>query len=235
MIGMGDLEFLELTQIPWFSYSLFIVFVLMTYILLFNTLIGMMSETCTSLNRETKHDQWRIEQVSVILLLEYTFFHLYRKEKWDLENVIRLPLYVKIESDMDPTPQGQAEGKPLEDKEDDKKETQKDIPLTQNINGVKNRLLSEYDLTDRKGCLLSRISVFISPESEESDKEDTEPSHNVVDVESHTPGLFIVMDSTTGRRINIQVEEYEQEKETPEGKDVKKDRSKKKSNEVSPE
>jgi len=87
MIGIGDLESLELTQIPWFSYSLFIVFVLMTYILLFNALIGMMSETCASLNRETKHDQWRIEQVSVILFLEDTFFHLYRKEIWDEQYV----------------------------------------------------------------------------------------------------------------------------------------------------
>jgi len=87
-------------------------------------------------------------------------------------------------------------------------------------------LLSKYDLTDKKGCLLSKISVFKFQESDESDNEETEPSHNVVHIESHVPGIINVIDSITGRHINIQVEEYKPEEE------IKK---KKKSNKVSPE
>lgn len=72
MLGLGDIETLYESRVPWLSVTLFVVFVMLTYILLLNALIAMMSQTC-ALVLEDRYPQWRVQQLSVILFLEDIF------------------------------------------------------------------------------------------------------------------------------------------------------------------
>ena len=69
MLGLGDIEDLYEARRPWLAVTLFVVFVLLTYVLMFNALIAMMSQTC-NLVSENRHVQWRVQQLSIILFFE---------------------------------------------------------------------------------------------------------------------------------------------------------------------
>ncbi|KAK3605262.1 hypothetical protein CHS0354_037662 [Potamilus streckersoni] len=69
MIGLADIDVLYSARHPWLAVLLFFVFIVLTYILMFNALIAMMSQTC-SLVSENRHAQWRIQQLALILFYE---------------------------------------------------------------------------------------------------------------------------------------------------------------------
>jgi hypothetical protein len=46
MLGLGDIEFLNQARIPGLAIALYVIFVILTYVLLINSLIAMMSQTC---------------------------------------------------------------------------------------------------------------------------------------------------------------------------------------------
>ena len=72
MFGFTSLDILFEARQPWFAVCLYVVFVLLTYVLMINSLIAMMSNTCSvvSQNREV---QWRVQQLSIILFFESIF------------------------------------------------------------------------------------------------------------------------------------------------------------------
>ncbi|XP_060068115.1 transient receptor potential cation channel subfamily V member 5-like [Ylistrum balloti] len=72
MLGLGDIESLFESRVPWLSVALFVVFVILSYVLLLNALIAMMSQTC-AIVLEDRYPQWRVQQLSVILFLEDIF------------------------------------------------------------------------------------------------------------------------------------------------------------------
>ncbi|XP_033732844.1 transient receptor potential cation channel subfamily V member 5-like [Pecten maximus] len=72
MLGLGDIETLYDSRVPWLSVTLFVIFVILSYVLLLNALIAMMSQTC-AIVLEDRYPQWRIQQLSVILFLEDIF------------------------------------------------------------------------------------------------------------------------------------------------------------------
>lgn len=72
MFGLGSIDILSEARIPGLAIALYIVFVLLTYVLLINSLIAMMSQTC-ALVLEDRYPQWRLQQLSVILFLEDLF------------------------------------------------------------------------------------------------------------------------------------------------------------------
>ena len=69
MFGFTSLDILFEARQPWFAVCLYVAFVLLTYVLMINSLIAMMSNTCSvvSQNREV---QWRVQQLSIILFFE---------------------------------------------------------------------------------------------------------------------------------------------------------------------
>ncbi|XP_069121393.1 transient receptor potential cation channel subfamily V member 5-like [Argopecten irradians] len=69
MLGLSNIGGLREARVPWLSVILFIGFVLLTYVLLLNALIAMMSATCGTV-LENRYEQWRIQQLSVILFIE---------------------------------------------------------------------------------------------------------------------------------------------------------------------
>ena len=69
MLGLGDIEQLYEARRPWLAVTLFIVFVVLTYVLMLNALIAMMSQTCTIVS-ENRHVQWRVQQLSLIMFFE---------------------------------------------------------------------------------------------------------------------------------------------------------------------
>ncbi|XP_033761183.1 transient receptor potential cation channel subfamily V member 5-like [Pecten maximus] len=69
MLGLSNIGGLRDARVPWLSIILFIAFVLLTYVLLLNALIAMMSATCGTV-LENRYEQWRIQQLSVILFIE---------------------------------------------------------------------------------------------------------------------------------------------------------------------
>ena len=76
-IGIDDVSVLYSARIPWMAITIFILFTIFTYLLMLNALIAMMSQTC-SLVFEERFPLWRIQQLSVILLIEdvlCTCFH----------------------------------------------------------------------------------------------------------------------------------------------------------------
>lgn len=72
MFGFTSLDVLFEAPNPWFAVSLYVAFVLLTYVLMINSLIAMMSNTCSvvSQNREI---QCRVQQLSIILFFESIF------------------------------------------------------------------------------------------------------------------------------------------------------------------
>ncbi|XP_005105718.2 uncharacterized protein LOC101846237 [Aplysia californica] len=69
MLGLTDIEILYDARHPWMAVTLFVLFVLFTYVLLINSLIAMMSQTC-ALVSEDRNSQWELQTLSVVLLLE---------------------------------------------------------------------------------------------------------------------------------------------------------------------
>lgn len=72
MLGLGDISALYKARQPWMAVTLFIVFVLLTYVLMFNALIAMMSQTCTLVS-QNRNIQWRVQQLSIITFFEGIF------------------------------------------------------------------------------------------------------------------------------------------------------------------
>nr|XP_034303068.1 uncharacterized protein LOC117680422 isoform X2 [Crassostrea gigas] len=68
-IGIDDIGVLYSARIPWVAISIFTVFTTFTYILMLNALIAMMSQTCSRVSEE-RFPQWRIQQLSIILVIE---------------------------------------------------------------------------------------------------------------------------------------------------------------------
>ena len=69
MLGLGEIEELYNAKQPWLAVTLYVIFVLLTYVLMFNALIAMMSQTCTLVS-ENRHVQSKVQQLSVILFFE---------------------------------------------------------------------------------------------------------------------------------------------------------------------
>lgn len=69
MFGFTSLDVLFEAPNPWFAICLYVAFVLLTYVLMINSLIAMMSNTCSvvSQNREI---QYRVQQLSIVLFFE---------------------------------------------------------------------------------------------------------------------------------------------------------------------
>ncbi|KAK3802026.1 hypothetical protein RRG08_064619 [Elysia crispata] len=69
MLGLSDVEILSKAPAPWMAVTLYVLFVLLTYVLLLNSLIAMMSQTC-ALVCEDPDLQWHMQRLSVLLMLE---------------------------------------------------------------------------------------------------------------------------------------------------------------------
>jgi transient receptor potential cation channel subfamily V protein 2 len=63
MLGLGDIEFLYQARIPGLAVTLYVIFVILTYVLLINSLIAMMSQTCAVV-LEDRYSQWRLDLIS---------------------------------------------------------------------------------------------------------------------------------------------------------------------------
>ncbi|XP_041576076.1 transient receptor potential cation channel subfamily V member 2 isoform X2 [Taeniopygia guttata] len=68
-IGMGDLDFQEHTRFRYFVTLLLLLFVILTYILLLNMLIALMSETVTDISGYSK-SVWKLQRAIAILEIE---------------------------------------------------------------------------------------------------------------------------------------------------------------------
>ncbi|XP_053562081.1 transient receptor potential cation channel subfamily V member 1 [Bombina bombina] len=79
-IGMGDLEFNENLKFKHFFMFLLILYVVLTYILLLNMLIALMSETVNKISNESK-SVWKLQRATTILDIERFLPRCLRK-KW---------------------------------------------------------------------------------------------------------------------------------------------------------
>lgn len=95
MLGLGDIEVLYDANIPGLAIALFIAFVIITYVLMINALIAMMSQTC-ALVLEDRYPQWRVQQLSVVLFLEDIMF------VWCLSKFLNSPGEEKTMKGYDP-------------------------------------------------------------------------------------------------------------------------------------
>ncbi|XP_046376203.2 transient receptor potential cation channel subfamily V member 6-like [Haliotis rufescens] len=74
MLGLTELNILTQARDPWLAITLFILFVLLTYVLMLNALIAMMSQTCAMVS-ENKLAQGELQRLSIILFLENIMPH----------------------------------------------------------------------------------------------------------------------------------------------------------------
>lgn len=72
MFGFTSLDVLFDAPSPWFAACIYVAFVLLTYVLMINSLIAMMSNTC-SLVSQNRDMQYRVQQLSIILFFESIF------------------------------------------------------------------------------------------------------------------------------------------------------------------
>ncbi|XP_053312960.1 transient receptor potential cation channel subfamily V member 1-like [Spea bombifrons] len=79
-IGMGDLEFNENLKFKHFFMFLLILYVVLTYILLLNMLIALMSETVNKVSNESK-SIWKLQRAATILDIE-RFLPQSLRKKW---------------------------------------------------------------------------------------------------------------------------------------------------------
>ncbi|KAL2095774.1 hypothetical protein ACEWY4_007922 [Coilia grayii] len=77
-IGMGDLEFTEQYQYKEVFFILLISYIVLTYILLLNMLIALMSETVEKISRESE-SIWKLQRALTILDLERSLPHCLRE------------------------------------------------------------------------------------------------------------------------------------------------------------
>uniref|UniRef100_U3IHW2 Transient receptor potential cation channel subfamily V member 2 n=1 Tax=Anas platyrhynchos platyrhynchos TaxID=8840 RepID=U3IHW2_ANAPP len=68
-IGMGDLDFQEHARFRYFVMLLLLLFVILTYVLLLNMLIALMSETVTDISGDSK-SVWKLQRAIAILEIE---------------------------------------------------------------------------------------------------------------------------------------------------------------------
>jgi hypothetical protein len=87
MLGIGELGVLFQAREPLLAVLVFVLYVLLTTILLLNALIAMMSNSCTGLMDKNADVHYRLQKLSVILFLE-SFLPLYLcKEVGEIEKV----------------------------------------------------------------------------------------------------------------------------------------------------
>ncbi|XP_067662642.1 transient receptor potential cation channel subfamily V member 2-like [Haliotis asinina] len=77
MLGLTELNILTQARDPWLAITLFIIFVLLTYVLMLNALIAMMSQTCAMVS-ENKLVQGELQRLSIILFLENIMPHRWK-------------------------------------------------------------------------------------------------------------------------------------------------------------
>ncbi|XP_040279289.1 transient receptor potential cation channel subfamily V member 1-like [Bufo bufo] len=78
-IGMGDLEFNENLKFKHFFMFLLILYVVLTYVLLLNMLIALMSETVNKISSESKNI-WKLQRAATILDIERFLPRFVRKK-----------------------------------------------------------------------------------------------------------------------------------------------------------
>lgn len=69
MFGFSSIDVLYEAKHPWFAVCLYVAFVLLTYVLMINSLIAMMSNTCAVVS-QNRDIQYRVQQLSIILFFE---------------------------------------------------------------------------------------------------------------------------------------------------------------------
>ncbi|KAK7462653.1 hypothetical protein BaRGS_00038304 [Batillaria attramentaria] len=69
MLGLTEVEILNDAPHPWLADLLYVMFTLLTYLLMLNALIAMMSNTC-SIVAENRNSQFELQRLSVVLMLE---------------------------------------------------------------------------------------------------------------------------------------------------------------------
>uniref|UniRef100_A0A8C0JE78 Transient receptor potential cation channel subfamily V member 2 n=1 Tax=Chelonoidis abingdonii TaxID=106734 RepID=A0A8C0JE78_CHEAB len=79
-IGMGDLEFQEHVKFKYFVMLLLLLFVILTYILLLNMLIALMSETVTNVSGYSK-SVWKLQRAISILEIEKSWLWCPRRRQ----------------------------------------------------------------------------------------------------------------------------------------------------------
>ncbi|XP_065428997.1 integrin alpha-E isoform X7 [Chrysemys picta bellii] len=79
-IGMGDLEFQEHVKFKYFVMLLLLLFVILTYILLLNMLIALMSETVTNVSGYSK-SVWKLQRAIAILEIEKSWLWCPRRRQ----------------------------------------------------------------------------------------------------------------------------------------------------------
>uniref|UniRef100_A0A8C3SAM2 Transient receptor potential cation channel subfamily V member 2 n=1 Tax=Chelydra serpentina TaxID=8475 RepID=A0A8C3SAM2_CHESE len=79
-IGMGDLEFQEHVKFKYFVMLLLLLFVILTYILLLNMLIALMSETVTNVSGDSK-SVWKLQRAIAILEMEKSWLWCPRRRQ----------------------------------------------------------------------------------------------------------------------------------------------------------
>ncbi|XP_033028486.1 transient receptor potential cation channel subfamily V member 2-like [Lacerta agilis] len=79
-IGMGELEFQEKIRFRYFVMFLLLFYVIMTYILLLNMLIALMSETVTEVS-EDGQKIWKLQRATAIMELEKSWVWHWQKPK----------------------------------------------------------------------------------------------------------------------------------------------------------
>uniref|UniRef100_A0A8D2LDC2 Transient receptor potential cation channel subfamily V member 2 n=1 Tax=Varanus komodoensis TaxID=61221 RepID=A0A8D2LDC2_VARKO len=106
-IGMGDLEFHENMQRKYFVMVLLLLFVILTYILLLNMLIALMTETVNNVSGSSQRI-WKLQRAIAILEIEKNWFRCWKHsprsgcllsvgsegkkdERWFLRIVLSLP------------------------------------------------------------------------------------------------------------------------------------------------
>nr|XP_006138753.1 transient receptor potential cation channel subfamily V member 2 isoform X1 [Pelodiscus sinensis]XP_025035075.1 transient receptor potential cation channel subfamily V member 2 isoform X1 [Pelodiscus sinensis] len=78
-IGMGDLEFQEHVKFKYFVLLMLLLFVILTYILLLNMLIALMSETVTNVSGDSK-SIWKLQRAIAILEIEKSWLWCPRRK-----------------------------------------------------------------------------------------------------------------------------------------------------------
>ncbi|XP_060606506.1 transient receptor potential cation channel subfamily V member 6-like [Ruditapes philippinarum] len=98
MFGFTSLDVLFDAQSPWFAVCIYVAFVLLTYVLMINSLIAMMSNTCSFVS-QNRDIQYRVQQLSIILFFESIFpvccLHMVGQPRvcdwydWDTKHVVQ--------------------------------------------------------------------------------------------------------------------------------------------------
>ena len=69
MFGFASFDVLFEARQSWFAVCIYTAFVLLTYVLMINSLIAMMSNTCSVVS-QNRQIQWRVQQLSIVLFFE---------------------------------------------------------------------------------------------------------------------------------------------------------------------